>query len=68
MWVKRELHYALTERRYANRIIPLLFKPCDYTALSWVLPQLQVIDFTGEYQSACRKLLAIWKIRLHPGL
>src|ERR1700687_5970230 len=29
MWVKRELNYALTERRYKDRIIPLLFKKCD---------------------------------------
>src|SRR5437870_7069304 len=44
MWVKRELSYALTEERLDNRIIPLLFKKCDSHALSWVLPQLQIID------------------------
>jgi hypothetical protein len=26
MWVKRELNYALIEKRYEERIIPLLFK------------------------------------------
>src|SRR5437588_472308 len=30
MWVKRELQYALSQERYQERIIPLLFKKCDY--------------------------------------
>src|SRR5438552_17969513 len=49
MWVKRELGYALSEKRYQRRIIPLLFKKCDIHALSWTLPQLQVIDFRQDY-------------------
>jgi hypothetical protein len=64
MWVKRELRYALIEKRYQERIIPLLFKKCDIRALSWILPQFQVIDFTGDYWLACEKLLCIWKKRL----
>lgn len=64
MWVKRELSYALIEKRYQERIIPLLFKKCDIRALSWTLPQFQVIDFTGDYWQACEKLLRVWKKRL----
>src|SRR5437773_8008065 len=37
MWVKRELNYALIQERYERRIIPLLFKTCDISALSWTL-------------------------------
>src|SRR6266852_4340512 len=48
MWVKRELRYALIEKRYQNRIIPLLFKTCELRALSWTLPQFQSIDFTKD--------------------
>src|SRR5947209_11338262 len=42
MWVKRELNAALIEKRYQDRIIPLVFKPCDFRALSLTLRQLQV--------------------------
>src|SRR5438034_11799644 len=37
IWVKRELGYALIEKRLQGRIIPLLFKKCDIRALSWTL-------------------------------
>jgi hypothetical protein len=60
MWVKRELNYALIEKRYEERIIPLLFKECNHRKLSWVLPQFQWIDFTTEYSVACEKLLRTW--------
>jgi hypothetical protein len=60
MWVKRELRAALTEKRYEERIIPLLFKKCDFRALSWTLPQFQIIDFTRNYWKACEELLRIW--------
>ena len=60
MWVKRELNYALIEKHYQDRIIPLLFKKCDFRALSWTLPQFQFIDFTKDYWKACEKLLRIW--------
>jgi hypothetical protein len=68
MWVKRELSYALTEKRLQRRIIPLLFKKCDYRALSWTLPQFQLIDFTGDYWQACGELLRVWKKRLKPSV
>jgi hypothetical protein len=64
MWVKRELNYALIEKRYQGRIIPLLHRKCDFRALSWTLPQFQVIDFTKEYGNACDELLRVWKKRL----
>ena len=64
MWVKRELNYALTQNRYENRIIPLLFKECDSKALSWTLPQFQLIDFRADYPRACDELLRVWRKRL----
>jgi TIR domain len=68
MWVKRELKYALIERRYANRIVPMLFRKCDFKALSWTLPQFQMIDFTDNYWQACDDLLRIWRKRLKPSI
>jgi hypothetical protein len=61
-WVKRELLYALDNPRYENRIVPLLFAPCDVERLSWVLPMFQTIDFQGGFDAGCRELLRTWGI------
>jgi hypothetical protein len=66
-WVKRELLFALNEERYHERIIPLLYKPCKYSQLSWTLPEYELVDFTGEFEAGCRQLLRIWHIELKPG-
>lgn len=34
MWVKREIHFVLEERRYDRHITPVLLEPCDVTKLS----------------------------------
>jgi hypothetical protein len=60
MWVKRELNYALIEKRYEDRIIPMLFQKCDLKKLSWTLPQFQLIDFRKDYWRGCDKLLQVW--------
>ncbi len=61
-WVKRELLFALNEGRYNERIIPLLRKPCEYSRLSWTLPEFQLVDFSGSFDVGCRQLLRIWKM------
>lgn len=60
MWVKRELLFALQQNRFEDRIIPLLYQPCDFAQLSWVLPQFQIIDFTHSLDEGYRTLLQIW--------
>ncbi len=62
MWVKREVLYALKQRRLHNCIIPVLHKPCSPDKLSWALDDSQMIDFQGNFQRGCKQLLAIWKI------
>src|SRR5664279_837927 len=54
-WVKRELFFALNEKRYNGRIIPLLWKPSQYRALSWTLGQFEFVDFTGDFAAACQQ-------------
>lgn len=61
-WVKRELLFALTADHYENSIVPLLHKPCEYSDLSWTLPQLEIVDFSRDHRSGCRDLLRIWGI------
>ena len=60
-WVKRELMYALNEDRYENRIIPMLYKPCDTEALSWTLASLQRVDFSKNFDQSCHELIKIWR-------
>ena len=60
VWAKRELLYALNDNHYADKIIPLLYQPCDYEQLSWTLSLLQMVDFTQEFDEGCRALLRIW--------
>lgn len=65
-WVKRELVFALNEHRYNERIIPALRKPCDYSRLSWTLPEFQFVDFTGNFDTGCRQLLRVWRLEYKP--
>lgn len=63
VWVKRELLYALQQNRFENRIIPLLYQPCDSDRLSWTLSFFQMIDFTGPSDDdGFRQLLRTWGI------
>src|SRR6266853_1618755 len=65
-WVKRELVYALNERRYRGKIVPVLLMSCNYNRLSWTLSEFQMVDFRNNFEEGCRKLLKTWG-RRHPG-
>lgn len=61
MWVKRELIFSLQQERFENKIVPLLYRPCEFDRLSWVLPSLQmIIDFQDRFEEGCRNLLRLW--------
>ena len=62
MWVKRELLYALQQDRLVGKIVPIMYKSCDYERLSWVLSSLQVVDFQQDFEAASRELLRIWSL------
>lgn len=62
MWVRREIAYALAERRYENRIVPLKIQDCDLGDAAW-LKLFQMIDFRGDFRSACGELLRVWGFR-----
>jgi hypothetical protein len=62
-WVRREVTHAIEEPRFDGRIIPLRISACEAKELSWVLPQIQTIDFIGRFDDGCRELFAIWGIR-----
>jgi hypothetical protein len=60
MWVKREVLFALKQRRFRDRIIPLLYKPCAPDKVSWALDDAQMVDFQKGFDAGMTKLLAIW--------
>ena len=62
IWVKREVLFALMQSRYAEKIVPLVHKNCDFDKLSWVLSQYQMVDFQDDFQNGCKELLRIWDI------
>lgn len=62
MWVKRELMYALRQPRLQRRILPLLHQSCDLDRFSWTLLSVHMIDFTGDFHTACRALLRTWGV------
>jgi hypothetical protein len=62
VWVKRELLFSLQQNRFADRIIPALYQPCDYERLSWTLSLLQMVDFTQPFDQGCRDLLRVWGV------
>jgi len=66
LWVKRELLFALQQPHYVDRIVPLLYKLCDYEKLSWTLSLFQFVDFTKSHETGFRKLLNIWGIKYKP--
>lgn len=66
-WVKRELVYALEQARYEERIVPVLYRPCDPAALSWTLSSAQTVDCRRAKQPAgFADLLRVWGIGYDP--
>lgn len=61
LWVQREVYFALEQKRYGGRIVPLLVTKCNIKKLAWPLTAIQMIDFT-PYPRGVRDLLAIWGI------
>jgi hypothetical protein len=66
-WVKRELLFALSNNRYRDRIIPILYRDCDVDSLSWtLLPSSQMVDFRKDFTSGARALMRVWGVGYKP--
>ncbi len=66
MWVRRELLYVLQQRRFDNKIIPILYQDCAYDELSWTLSQFQMIECGEDITEGYRKLLQVWGLGYKP--
>lgn len=62
-WVRDEVTYALVERRYKNRVVPLLFEDCKLRKLAWSLLSIQYLDFRKGWHPAVDQLLARLGVR-----
>jgi hypothetical protein len=62
-WVKREVTFALIEKRYRQRIVPVLVKKCRHQKISWTLGGMQMVDFRSDFRNGLDDLLAVWNIR-----
>lgn len=62
MWVKNELLFALNQRRYRDRIAPVLYKKCKYEKPSWTLSSFQIVDFTKSMEAGYSELLRVWEV------
>jgi len=62
-WVKREVTHALIEKRYRQRIIPVLVRPCKHKRLSWTLSSMQMVDLRRNFEIGASSLLQVWNVR-----
>lgn len=60
VWVKRELVFALQQKHFETKIVPIVLEPCDYERLSWTLSMFQMVKFNGAFDDGCRDLLRAW--------
>jgi TIR domain len=65
MWVRRETAFALNERRYENRIVPVQIEACDLRSMKW-LGLFQIIDLRPDFEAGMRELVRVWGIGLRP--
>jgi hypothetical protein len=61
-WVKRELLFALNDRRFENRIVPVKYRECDWKRLSWTLDAIQIVDFSHGFDAGWDELSRIWPL------
>jgi hypothetical protein len=60
-WVSEEVGFALGEKRYRGRVIPLVLKKCEPKKVAWPLANIQNVP-ARPYKDALRQLLAIWGV------
>jgi hypothetical protein len=56
-WVKQETDQAMDDRRYYNRVIPVLAEPCEWKRLHEHIGRYQLFDYVLHPQEAEARLL-----------
>ncbi|MBI2927545.1 MAG: toll/interleukin-1 receptor domain-containing protein [Verrucomicrobia bacterium] len=65
-WVRREVVFALQQKRLEQTIVPILLALCDLGRFAWTLSLYQIADFTGSFEQGCREVLRAWGIAYRP--
>ncbi|MSR56967.1 MAG: toll/interleukin-1 receptor domain-containing protein [Planctomycetaceae bacterium] len=60
-FVRGDIDYALSEPKYAGRLVPVMVKPTNPKDVPWILEQLNWIDATANARSAGSKVVAALK-------
>lgn len=58
-WMRREIGYALGERRFEGRLIPVVVRPVD--KIPWILEKLPVLKLTPDVKRGSRRIVAALK-------
>lgn len=58
-WLKREISYALSERRFEGRLIPVVVRPVD--KVPWILEKLKVLELSGDLKRSSRRVVQALK-------
>lgn len=61
LWVPRETAMALNDRRYDNKIIPVMYRDCDLGMMGW-LNAYQMVDLRLDFAAGARNLLKVWGV------
>ena len=57
-WVRAEVQWAMEHRQ--GKIVPVLLRECNVTAIHLLLNSIQYTDFRWDHQAGLRSLLWIW--------
>jgi hypothetical protein len=60
--VKREPLFALNDRRYEDRIVPIGYRECEWARLQWTLDAIQSVDFSKGFEAGWEGLSRIWTL------
>jgi TIR domain len=63
-WVKEEVQYWFRHSQHKENVVPILLSACEPQRLAFPLSGFQHVDFTRDFNEACRELLRRWAIGL----
>lgn len=63
-WVALELVYAMRNpKRYGDRIVPVIIRPCKFRGAFWPLEGIQHLDFSDPTRRDWDALLNVWRLK-----
>jgi hypothetical protein len=60
--IKRELLFALYDRRFEDRIVPVVYRDGRWARPSWTLDAIQSVDFPKGFEAGWEGLSRLWAL------